>query len=487
MEALTTAAEERFELWRRRIGLVLAPLVGLLLAFLPLGLEPKAHALAAIFGFTIVLWITEAVPMAVASLMGPALLVICGVGTMQSIFSAFAHPIIFIFLGSFLLAEAMQKHGLDRRLALTLMALPGVAHSPGRMLAALGGITAVLSMWMSNTAITAVMLPIVLGVFRAQPELARQRAFAAALILMVAFSASIGGLATPVGTPTNLVAFGQLEQFGLPRPSFFQWMRLGVPLMLLLLAVLWLILRPRGEAEFSALAEEFRRQRGQLPRFTLGEGNTAAAFFVALGLWLYPGIAELIGGNEAGGAGWMKKRLPEELVGLCAGLLLFVLPVKAGAREFTLEWRDTARLEWGVLLMFGGGFALGQQIRETGLSEVIGHRVAVFLNNPSEGLLVAVAIAVSLLLSEATSNTASANVMVPLMIGVAQSTGADPARVAMATCLACSLGFMLPISTPPNALAYGTKMVPLPTMLKYGLMLDVAGGVAVWCLVRWIL
>jgi sodium-dependent dicarboxylate transporter 2/3/5 len=150
-------------------------------------------------------------------------------------------------------------------------------------------------------------------------------------------------------------------------------------------------------------------------------------------------------------------------------------------------WRDTARIEWGVLLLFGGGFALGQQIRDTGLSNAIGSGVAVWLGHPSEGALIAVAIVVSVLLSEATSNTASANVMVPLMIGIAQNTGADPARLAVATCLACSLGFMLPISTPPNALAYGTGLVRIPQMVKYGLFLDLAGGVAVWLVVKWLL
>jgi solute carrier family 13 (sodium-dependent dicarboxylate transporter), member 2/3/5 len=486
MEALTTAAEQCFEHWRRRVGMVLAPLVGLILWFAPLDLPPAAHKLAAIFGLTVVLWTTEAVPMAVSSVLGPLLLVITGVGAMDKVFAPFAHPIIFLFLGSFLLAEAMQKHGLDRRLALTLMSLPGVAKSPGRMLAALGLITAFLSMWMSNTAITAVMLPILLGVFRAQPALAKKRHLAAGLVLMVAFAASIGGMATPVGTPTNLVALGQLERFGYQRPTFAGWMKLGVPLSLILLFTLWLALRPsRGATGFAELATEFHRQRNALPALTRGEWNTAIAFALAVGLWLYPGIAEFVGGSETGATAWMSKHLPEEAIGLGAGLLLFMLP--AGNRTPTLEWRDTRNLEWGILLLFGGGFALGQQIRETGLSEAIGRGVAAWLGNPGEGLLVAVAILVSILLSEATSNTASANVMVPLMIGVAQSTGADPARVAMATCLACSLGFMLPISTPPNALAYGTGYVRLPLMVKYGLLLDIAGGIAVWCAVRWLL
>jgi solute carrier family 13 (sodium-dependent dicarboxylate transporter), member 2/3/5 len=369
------------------------------------------------------------------------------------------------------------------------------------MMAALGLITAGLSMWMSNTAITAVMLPILLGVFRAQPELAKQRNLAAGLVLMVAFAASIGGMATPVGTPTNLVALGQLEKFGLERPTFAEWMKLGVPLMLVLLAVLWLVLRPKSAGGFTELAGEFRKQRLALPPLSIGERTTAFVFLVAVSLWLYPGFVEFFGGladntaaevanrppdqESAGGTAWMKKHLPEEAIGIGAGLLLFLLPIGRG--KYTLEWRDTTRVEWGVLLLFGGGFALGQQIKETGLSEAIGHGVAAWLGRPGEGTLIAVAIVVSVLLSEATSNTASANVMVPLMIGIAQSTGADPARVAVATCLACSLGFMLPISTPPNALAYGTGYVRLPEMVKYGLLLDIAGGIAVWIISRTLL
>lgn len=484
LHAITTEAEDRFELWRRRVGVVLAPLVGLGLWAADLPLTAQAHALAAVFAFTIVLWMTEAVPMAVASLLGPLLLVVCGVGPIEKIFAPFAHPVIWLFLGSFLLAEAMQKHGLDRRLALSLMALPGVAKTPARMFATLGGLTAVLSMWMSNTAITAVMLPILMGVLRSHPGLMQRRGLAESLVLMVAFSASVGGLATPVGTPTNLVALGQLRAFGLPQPSFVEWMRLGVPLMLVLLVVLFFTLRPRGGEGFGPLGEEFRRQRGKLGGITQGERNTAVAFTLAVVLWLFPGLLEMVG--VSGPGEWMRTHLPEEIIGLGAGLLLFILPLgrRAGC---TLVWSDAARVEWETLLLFGGGFALGQQMKETGLSEAIGHGVAAWLGQPSEGFLVAVAIVVSVALSEATSNTASANVMVPLMIGIAQSTGADAGRVAMATCLACSLGFMLPISTPPNALAYGTRLVRLPAMIRYGLILDVAGGVAVWAAVKWLL
>jgi solute carrier family 13 (sodium-dependent dicarboxylate transporter), member 2/3/5 len=478
--AAITAAEERFESARRRAGMVLAPALGLAMWLAPLPLGPKAHTLAAVFAFTVVLWMTEAVPMAVASLLGPVLLVLGDVAPMDKVFAPFADKVIFLFLGSFLLAEAMQKHGLDRRIALTLMSVPGVASSPGRMLAALCVLTAALSMWMSNTAITAVMLPILLGVLRAQPALDSRPGVAGALVLAVAFSASIGGLATPVGTPTNLVALGQLERFGLARPGFAEWMKFGVPLMLALLAVLFVILRGRVRGDFGKLGAEFRSQRAQLPPLGRGEWSTAIVFALAVSLWLLPAFLA-VAGSSAWMASWMKSHLPEELIGLGAGLLLFMLPGKSGP---VLEWRDSTKIDWGTLLLFGGGFAIGAQIKETGLSDAIGRGVALSLGTPGEGTLIAVAIVVSVLLSEATSNTASATVMVPLMIGVAQNTGADPARVAFATCLACSLGFMLPISTPPNALAYGTGRVRLPMMIRYGLLLDLAGGVAVWIIMR---
>jgi sodium-dependent dicarboxylate transporter 2/3/5 len=244
------------------------------------------------------------------------------------------------------------------------------------------------------------------------------------------------------------------------------------------------MLRPREGGGFRELAAEFRRQRDLLPKPSRAEWNTALAFILAVVLWLIPGILDFLG-TGAGVTQWMRAHLPEEAIGLGVGLLLFLLPTGKG--ETTLVWRDTAKVEWGVLLLFGGGFALGQQIRDTGLSNAIGSGVAAWLGHPSEGLLIGVGILVSILLSEATSNTASANVMVPLMIGIAQATGAEPARVAVATCLACSLGFMLPISTPPNALAYSTGYVRIPQMVKYGLLLDLAGGAAVWFIVKWLL
>jgi sodium-dependent dicarboxylate transporter 2/3/5 len=480
--------ESTFDEWRARVGTVLAPVVFFALWFAPLPLNYQAHALAAILGLTIVLWVTEAIPMAATALLGPALCVVFGVAKDKDVFASFGNPICMLFIGSFLLAQAMQKHDLDRRLALNLLCLPGVAKTPGRVLAALGALTAVLSMWMSNSAITAVMLPIALGVLHASPRLSETPGAKSGVVLMIAFAASIGGLATPVGTPTNLVALAALKEYLGRQVSFFEWMYLAVPLSLGLMVALFFILRPRGSHAFEGtdVITEFRKQRDGLGPIRPGERNAAIAFFLALTLWMYPGLAELIGGDGAFGSAWLKSHFPEETIGLITGLLLFFLPISTRERKFTIDWSDAKQIDWGTVLLFGGGLALGKAIFDTGLAKNIGDGVIATLGHPSQGALIATAIVLSILLSEATSNTASASVMVPMMIAVSQSAGVNPVPVALATCLACSFGFMLPISTPPNALAYGTGLVRLPVMVRSGIILDFVGAISIWLMVSWL-
>ncbi len=478
-----------FDWWRSRIGFFLGPLLAVIVLLTPMPqLSEPAHRLAAVLALTIVYWMTEAIPMAATALLGPALCILLGVGEDKKVLAPFGSPITFLFIGSFLLAQGMQKHGLDRRIALTLMSVRGVADSPGRIIAALGLLTAMLSMWMSNTAITAVMIPIALGIVRASPQFMKTRGAASGLILMIAFSASIGGLATPVGTPTNLVAIGALEEITGERVSFFRWMQLAVPLALVLLAAIFFVLRPgRGARDdFSAVGAELRRQRTELGPVTRGQLNAGFAFAMAVTLWMYPGIMEMLFGPGRMGATFFEKHLPEETVGLFAGLILFILPVNLRRWEFTIDWRDGAQIDWGTVLLFGGGLVLGRQIFDTGLATAIGGGVNSALGQPSLGMLTAVAIVLSILLSEATSNTASANVMVPMMIAVAQSAQLNPVPVALATYLACSFGFMLPISTPPNALAYGTGLVRLPEMIRTGVILDIVGAIGIWLIIRFL-
>lgn len=480
-------AEERFEYWRRRIGFVLGPIVFVaLLMFPPPGLTPEAQRLSAALALAVIFWLTEAIPMAATALLAPALCIPLEVAKDKEVLAPFAHPSIFLFIGSFMLAEAMRVHGLDRRMALWLMTRRGVTRSPFTLFCALGSMTALLSMWMSNVATTAMMMPIALGVLNACPGLHGNQRATCNLVLLIAFSASIGGLGTPVGTPPNLITMGYLKKLSGESISFFDWMKLAVPLVMVLMVFLLWLLRPRGLSfgDRTALEAELRDQRAALGPVTPGQRNAGIIFCLALTLWMWPGLVELIMGRKMLGADWMQRHLPEETVGLICGLLVFLLPVNLKNWEFTLSWRQAAQIDWGTIFLFAGGLALGTQIFQTGLAKAMGEGMVAWLGQPGIWVLIAAGIGLSLLLSEATSNTASANVMVPLMIAIAQQSNLPVIPVALATGLACSFGFMLPVSTGPNALAYATGHVPLPRMIKAGIGLDLCGAVAVWLIIR---
>jgi sodium-dependent dicarboxylate transporter 2/3/5 len=466
---------------------VLGPLLFALLLMIPMpGLTPGAHRLAAVMALAIVFWVTEAIPMAATAMLAPALCIPLGVASQAEVLKPFANPIVFLFVGSFLLAEAMRVHQLDRRIALWILTRPGVTRSPFTLFAALGGLTAVLSMWMSNSATAAMMLPIGLGVLGSCPGLRDKPRVTCNFVLLIAFAASIGGLGTPVGTPPNLITMAFIKNVPGETITFFDWMKLGVPLAVLLMAFLLWILRPRGLTfgDRSAMVLNLRGQFAALGPVNRGERNTAIAFGAAVSLWMYPGLVELIAGRKILGADWLVNHLPEETIGLAAGLLLFLLPVDLKRWRFTLTWQQGARIDWGTILLFGGGLSLGTMIFNTKLAEAIGEGMISQLGQPGLWLLIAAGIVLSLILSEAASNTASANVMVPLMIALAKGSGLPVLPVALATGMACSLGFMLPVSTPPNAIGYGTGLIPLPRMIKAGILLDLAGAIAVWLVIR---
>ena len=469
------------------MGFVLGPLGFILLVIFPVpGLTPEAQRLAPALALAVIFWVTEAIPMAATALLAPALCIPLGVAPPKVVLAPFASPSIFMFIGSFFIAMAMQVHGLDRRMALWLLTRRGVTRSPFTLFAALGCLTAVLSMWMSNVATTAMMMPIGLGIIASCPGLAGNQRANCNLVLLIAFAASIGGLGTPVGTPPNIMTMGFLDQAGEGKVTFFEWMKLGVPLVVVLLAFLLWLLRPRGLkfGDHAGMEATLRKQYAALGPMKRGEWNTILIFFTALFLWMWPGLVELCAGQKILGAQWMEKYLPEETVGLVCGLMAFLLPVDIKEWRFTLTWRQAAGIDWATIFLFAGGLALGGLIIETKLATAMGNGMVSWLGQPGLWLLVAAGIVLGLALSEATSNTASTNVMVPLMIAMAQQAGLPPVPVALATGLACSFGFMLPVSTGPNALAYGTGHVPLPRMMKSGILLDLAGAAAIWLIVR---
>jgi sodium-dependent dicarboxylate transporter 2/3/5 len=439
----------------------------------------------------LLLWVTEALPMAVTALAGPMLAVLLQIAPARTALVSFADPIIFLFIGSFMLAEAMFVHGVDRRIAYSALSWRLVGTSATRILAVYGGVATLLSMWISNTATTAMMFPIGLSIV-AHISRGRGRAtgdvrrFAMAMMLMTSFGASVGGMATPVGTPPNLIGIGFLERVAHVRVTFFQWMALGVPAVVLLFVHLvasfgWCCTREvkAGEDSSSLVREELRK----LGPMSAGQRNVVVAFGFTVLLWITPGLLSIAGLARSAFARAFSEAVPESVAAMVGATLLFLIPVNWRARRFTLTWDEAVRIDWGIIMLYGGGLALGDLAFSTGLAKATGDAITGYLPSNSTFALVATFTGLAIALSETTSNTASANMIVPVAIAVAQSAGADPLLPAVGATLGASMGFMMPISTAPNAIVYSSGYIPITKMMKYGLALDLAAFVAIVTLV----
>jgi solute carrier family 13 (sodium-dependent dicarboxylate transporter), member 2/3/5 len=487
-----SAAEERFERWRRAAGFVLAPAVFVVLLLLPLpGLKPEAHRLAAVMASVVVLWITEALPLPVTALLGAAACVVLRVAPAKEVFAPFADPLMFLFIGSFMLARAIFLHRLDRRLAFGVLSVKWVGARPSRILFAFGAVTAFISAWISNTATTAMMFAIGMAIlaflFDQEKEGGQKvsRQYATALMLMTSFAASVGGLATPIGTPPNVIGLGFIRQLTGVEFPFFKWAVIGVPVVVVLF--LWLFfylnwLSPAGVKEIEGSREMLRRERERLGAWTRGQKSTLAAFLVTVTLWVVPGIIALAAGDQSELYKSVNAVVPEAVAAVVGATLLFLLPGDEGRRAIT--WDEAVKIDWGVVLLYGGGFALGVLSFQTGLAEAVGRGMTGLLPvSGGTGLLFA-SVVVAVVVSEATSNTASANMVVPVVIAIARAQGADPLEPALGATMGASLGFMLPVSTPCNAIVYGSGYVPLARMIRYGVLLDIVGVFVIVALVR---
>jgi solute carrier family 13 (sodium-dependent dicarboxylate transporter), member 2/3/5 len=474
---------------RQRIGAVLALIVFVLVLAAPMpGLSPAAHRLAAVLGVVVVLWVTEALPLPVTALLGAAACVILQVAPAKEVFAPFADPLMFLFIGAFILARAIFLHGLDRRLAYAVLSLPWVGARPSRILLAFGAVTAMISAWISNTATTAMMFGIglsILAALRAPGTGAMiDPRYATGLMLMTSFAASVGGLTTPVGTPPNVIGLGFIRSLVGVEISFFRWMIIGVPVVVVLFTFLYLYLNAvasSGIRELPAGADLIRRERAKLGPWTKAQRSVALAFFITVVLWIVPGLVAIAAGERSAVYQSLNRSVPEGVAALIGALLLFVLPGDEGR---AISWHEAVQIDWGVVLLYGGGFALGVLSFQSGLAEAIGRGLTGMLPiHSSLGMLVA-SVLVAVILSETTSNTAAANMVVPVVISIARATGVDPVEPAVGATMAASLGFMLPVSTPCNAIVYGSGYIPLGRMIRYGLALDIAGIVVIVTLVR---
>jgi sodium-dependent dicarboxylate transporter 2/3/5 len=475
-------AEERFNRRRRTAGLFGGPLILLVMLAAPLPIPGPAHRLAAILLMMVVLWITEALPLAVTALIGPVLAIVLQVAPARAVFAPFADPIIFLFIGSFMLAEAMFAHGLDRRIAFGALSSRAVGGSPARILLVYGGVATGISMWISNTATTAMMFPIGLSIVahltKGRESDPASRNFALAMMLTAAFGASIGGMGTPIGTPPNLIGKGMLERIALVKISFFQWMLIGIPLVILLYLLLIAYFRWRLLSGLKVDAGQFERIHEELRKLgpiSTGQRNTLIAFGVTVLLWLFPGLLGIAGFANSRLAQVYEAAMPESVAAMIGAILLFLLPINWRARRFTLGWEQAVRIDWGIILLFGGGLAMGALAFSTGLAEAVGRGVTAWLPVHSTMSLTALFTAVAIVMSETTSNTASASMIVPVAIAVAQAAGIDPTEPALGATFGASMGFMMPVSSPPNAIVYSSGHVPITEMMRHGIVLDVIG------------
>ncbi len=493
--------EEKIEFWRQRVSLFLGPLLALVLLLIPMpGVSAQAHTLAAIIGWVVIWWIGEPVPIPVSAVLGAVLCILAGVADARTVLAPFAEPTIFLFLGSFILARAMSVHALDRRFAYGIMSMGWIRERSWRILFVFGAIAAFLSMWISNTATTAMMLPIGIGIVMAMGDILEKKTgrkteparlrFATAMMLMAAYASSTGGIGTPVGTPPNLIGIAMIEKFAGIKIPFFQWMLFAVPMLFVMYGLLFLLLYFLHKPEMPVLegSREFvRLELAKLGPWSRGQKNALAAFLVTVCLWVIPGFLAIFLGSSSPLTKLYGRRLPEAAAALIGAVLLFILPLDWKKRQFTISWRQAVAIDWGTLLLFGGGLSLGNLMFETGLAEHVGQGLLRMSGAESMWTITFAAIFIAIVASETTSNTAAANMVVPVVIALALAAGVNPVPPALGAILGCSWGFMLPVSTPPNAIVYGSGMVPIIKMIRAGLLFDLVGGCVIWAVLRLLL
>jgi sodium-dependent dicarboxylate transporter 2/3/5 len=458
----------------------------------PALLGASMQSVLALLVLMVVWWFTEAVPLPVTALL-PAVLLpllkVTGVSgdaaypfTPANVLRHYAAPVIFLFLGGFLLAAAMQKWRLDRRFTLWFLTRGTIAGDSRKILLGMMCATAFISMWISNTAAAAMMLPIGLGLlsmFEVEPGKSR---YGTAVMLGIAWAASIGGVGTIIGTPPNGIALGILNSTlgGDPsyRPiSFLGWMSFGVPYVVLMLPAAWLLLLKRYPPEVVRLKGERDRlldEYSRLGPLSGPEKGTLSVLSLAVLLWVTnPFWGTILPPAAAGRLAW----IDEYSIGLICGVLLFLVPAGRGGGGFLLAWGDTKFVDWGTLILFGGGIALSDAMFRSGLASWIVVPAVRFFGAPSPLLLLLVVVFVMDFLTEVTSNTAVTSMMVPVLIGVSSQSGINPVMIVVGAAVASSMAFMLPVATPPNALVYGTGRVPLREMIRAGFTLDLIGWV----------
>lgn len=466
---------------RQKIGWWLGPLLFLLLQLLPITLlDERADKVVALALWMLAWWITEAVSLSVTALLPLIVLPLLGVLPMGEVGASYGSPIVFLFFGGFVLALALEKVNLHRRIALVIIKATGT--TPNRIVLGFMLATALLSMWISNTASTVVMLPIALSVLElldkdtgeSHPNLALS------IMLGIAFAANAGGMATIIGTPPNTVMVGMLKEEYNIEVSFLNWMLLGLPFAALLVGlVYWIIVRrlypiPRVESETPA--EVIDEEIQALGSVRIEEKWVLGIFLTMVLLWVLRVPID---------RGLPFLEINDTLISLMGAIALFALPYRVRKWKFVLQWGDTHKLSWGILILFGGGLALARAMSEVGIID----KIAGFIEQSHlPPLATAIVLIVLMLgLTELMSNVALVNVLAPVFAGIAQGLDIPLLRLLIPVTLAASCAFMLPMATPPNAIVFASGHIRIPQMVRAGIWLNLSSIILLVLLFQWVL
>ena len=446
------------------------PFLFLLILLLPSSLRADQQQFLAIFGFVVFQWLFSSTPLFVTGFIGVALAIIFNLSNASEMLSNFGHPIIFLFLGGFLLAKAFNNSGLDKRISLYLLTRKFINGSITKLLFTLMFLTATFTMWISNTATTAMMLPLVLGTLTSLKI--DNKKIVSLILICIAYASSIGGIATPIGSTPNMIAIGMLQELANVKVSFLEWMLYAFPIATLFMGILFFLCYQQIKKEKISFDNTYLvNQFKELPSISRYEIWTCIIFCSTVLLWILPSIAKLLSIS-------LPLSLNSGAVALLTSSLLFIFPFNG---KKILKAQHIKEIDWSSLMLFGSGLALGKLLFQLELAQLAGNTLIEFISNFGIFGIFLCIFTFVIFSTELTSNTASANILLPIMISMASQLELSPLFLSMGVSISCSLAFMLPVATPPNAIVYGSEKVSKKQMMSLGLGLNLLLAFSLSC------